>query len=102
MPPDVEHPSAVPAATDDRTRAALDFVHGLLQAPASDRPAWPVLLDGLRLAFAAAGAGFRLPLEGRALAVYRVREDGAPSAEDDPWDTQPDVLTSARPPPTPP
>jgi signal transduction histidine kinase/CheY-like chemotaxis protein len=88
---------AGPEAREDRSWPALDFIHGCLRQGPGGSPALPDLLRGLADAFAAAGAGLAVPLEGRPVVLKRVRAEDQPRREGpDPWEEQPDLLARAR------
>src|SRR5258707_762551 len=77
----------------DQTRSALDFVHRLLAVPELD--VWPLerLLNELRAAFHARGAGLAGPSEGTFAVQQRIAIQGtSPTEEPLPWKVRPELL----------
>src|SRR5262245_58724804 len=88
-------PLAPPVSTElhDVSRAALDFVHRLLQRPASDQPDLPGLLAELTAAFQVESAGLALLPDGHPL----VRHPSSPATLTGwPWQDDPALLSRTR------
>ncbi len=85
-----------PAARQDHTRSALEFIHGLLRnEPAAQNV--PALLRELAHAFGGAGAGAAVPADGVPGLQARVRLAGREfPATRLPWDEQPELLSQIR------
>ncbi len=84
-----------PSPAADRSRAALDCLHGLLSAERP--PALAVWLGGLAKALAAGAAGAAALGDGAAQVLHRVAADGqflGPVAS--PWQGRPDLLDRVR------
>jgi signal transduction histidine kinase len=75
---------------EDRTREALDFIHGLMRAPKSDW-AMPELLERMAQAFGARCAGIAAP--GSVLAVSDGRPDNSRGF---PWENDPELQARLR------
>jgi signal transduction histidine kinase/ActR/RegA family two-component response regulator len=78
----------------DRTRPALDFVHGLLQGAAQGLPPLADLLRALAGAFGAVAAGVAAPAERTPLVRLREGLDSLQSRW--PWEERPELLDEAR------
>jgi signal transduction histidine kinase/ActR/RegA family two-component response regulator len=76
----------------DRSRAALDFAHRLLAAPATDWPGLDRLLADLAAAFAAAAAGLATLPDGALLA----RSPSVPANFQPPWVRDAELIPRAR------
>jgi signal transduction histidine kinase/ActR/RegA family two-component response regulator len=87
---DRPEPFSVPG--EDRTSAALAYLHGLLLAPAAERADWAALLTDLAQAFAATGAGLGLVYAGAMVVRHRVRADDATPSQSCPWDEARGIL----------
>jgi signal transduction histidine kinase len=79
------------AAAAGRTRDVLDYVQGLLAAPARELPSPGLMLKELAQAFGACGAGWAAPLTGTPVLQQRIGADAARTTRW-PWEDQPQLL----------